>query len=186
MIMLCACFAGSGRESAAAQATSQTVRSTDARINGLLAEGYARSKTFHRLVDALRASDTIVYVEFGVCAFGHLDGCLLPFVADTGKGRYLRGVLTARLHRIGRGQLLALTAHELQHACEIAEHPEVIDVQGMLNVYRRIGFPLKGRSGYETSAARTAERAVLSELKPPAACDRAETVIRAESEGAHV
>jgi hypothetical protein len=140
-------------------------RSTDAGINALLAEGYARSTTFHGLVQALETSGTIVYVEYGICAFGHLDGCLLPFVADTGKRRYLRVVLTARPGHTDREHLLALIGHELQHALEVADHPEVTDVQGMLNMYRRIGFPLRGRSGYETSAARAAERAVLSELQ---------------------
>ncbi|HET6957876.1 MAG TPA: hypothetical protein VFI56_14880, partial [Vicinamibacterales bacterium] len=162
---------GSSFELIAASQTPEMVRSTDRRVTELLAYGYERSKTFRLLVECIQRSDTIVYVEFGVCAFGHLDACVLPFVANTSKGRYLRIVLTARLDRTDREHVLALIGHELQHAVEIVEHPEVVDVQGMLDMYRRIGFPLKGRSGYETSAARAAERAVLNELKAPIGLD---------------
>jgi len=165
VLAVCACFVGGSRgELTAASGQSQMVRSTDASINGLLAEGYVRSRTFRGLVDAIQTSDTIVYVEYGVCAFGHLDVCLLPFVANAGQGRYLRVVLTTRLNHPDRERLIALMGHELQHALEIAVHPEVVDVQGMLNMNRRIGVPLKGRSGYETAAAHAVENAVLDEL----------------------
>jgi len=165
VLAACACFVGGSRSGLTAAPATLQIRSTDASINGLLGEGYARSRTFRGLVDAIQASDTIVYVEYGVCAFGHLDGCLLPFVANAGKGRYLRVVLTTRLNHPDRERVLALIGHELQHALEVAEHPEVIDVQGMLNMYRRIGVPLNGRSGYETATAHAVENAILDELQ---------------------
>ena|SRR5260221_4322211 len=66
---------------AAVTTPAARVRSTDARILELLKEGVERSATFRALVDAIGRSDGIIYVEFGPCAFGHLNGCLLPFIA---------------------------------------------------------------------------------------------------------
>src|SRR5437588_11327270 len=66
------------------------VRSTDARMLELIREGRARSTTFNGLVEAIDHSAGITYVEFGFCAFGHLNGCLLPFIARAHGDRYLR------------------------------------------------------------------------------------------------
>jgi len=64
-----------------------------------------------------------------------------------------------------RHQLIALIAHEMQHAREVLEHAEVVDVATMEAMYRKIGVPLTGGlNGYETSAARAAGDAVLTEL----------------------
>ena len=154
------------------------IRSSDRALNELLAEGYTRSTTFQRLVDSISMTNTLVYVEAGVCAFGHVNACLLPFMATTDKGRYLRVVITQPLNLAKRDRLIALIGHELQHALEVAERPEVIDVTSMIAMYRRIGFPLKGRAGYETSAARAAGTAIFEELRKTnrAPCTRATTV----------
>jgi hypothetical protein len=141
------------------------VRSGDRMLNELVAEGYTRSITFRRLVDGISATDALVYVEAGICSFGHLNACLLPFVAATGKGRYLRVILTQPLNLRNRNRLIALVGHELQHVLEVAERPEIVDVTGMMELGKRIGFPMKGRSGYETSAARAAGDAVFDELE---------------------
>ena len=111
-------------------------------------------------------------MEAGVCAFGHLKACLLPFIATTDKVRYLRIVLTQPLNLGNRNRLIALIGHELQHALEVAARPDVVDVTSMIELYRRIGFPLKGRPGYETSAARAAGDAVLDELTRKVATSR--------------
>jgi hypothetical protein len=141
------------------------VRSTDSRILELLTEGVERSATFRSLVDAIDRSDGIVYVEFGYCAFGHLNGCLLPFVASSHGDRYLRILVTPDKNRRSHDQLIALTAHELRHAVEVIQDKEVVDADTMEAMYRRIGTPLTGsRGGYETSAARASGEAVLSEL----------------------
>ena len=141
------------------------IRSSDRALNDLLADGYARSATFQGLVDAISMTNTLVYVEAGICAFGHLRACLLPFMATTDKARYLRIVLTRPLDAAKKDRLIALIGHELQHALEVAERPEVIDVTSMIAMSRRIGFPLKGRAGYETSAARAAGTAIFEELQ---------------------
>lgn len=140
-------------------------RSTDATILELLKDGAERSATFQSLVDAIDHSNGIVYVEFGYCAFGHLNGCLLPHIAASHGDRYLRILVTPDKNRRTHDQLLALIAHEMRHALEVLAHPEVVDVATLEAMYRRIGTPLPGQqAGYETSAARAAGDAVLSEL----------------------
>jgi hypothetical protein len=150
---------------------TRRVRSTDTRVLDLLREGADRSVTFRALVDTIGRSNGIVYIEFGYCAFGHLDGCLLPFLALAHGDRYLRIVVINDKNRRSHDQLLALMAHEMRHALEVLEHEDVVNIATMETMYRRIGVPLTGLSGYETSAARAAGDDVLAELlakHPPA------------------
>jgi hypothetical protein len=155
---------------AAPQASGSTadatrVRSTDAGMLALVREGTERSVTFSTLVDTIGRSNGIVYVEFGYCAFGHLNGCLLSFIAPAPGVRYLRIIVTPDKNRRSHDQLLALIAHELRHALEVLEHVEIVDVSTMEALYRRIGTPeTGGLTGYETSAARAAGDVTLSEL----------------------
>ena len=150
--------------SAAPTQPAARVRSTNAAILQLLKEGAERSTTFRSLVDAIDHSAGIVYVEFGYCAFGHLNGCLVPFIAVSHSYRYLRIVVTPDKNQRSHNQLLALLAHEMRHALEVLEHKEVVDVATMEAMYRKIGTPLTGQTGHETSAARAAGDAVLAEL----------------------
>ena len=116
-------------------------------------------------MEAIGQSDGIVYIEFGYCAFGRLNGCLLPFIAPSHGDRYLRIVVTPDRNRCSHDQLLALLAHELRHALEVIEHREVTDVATMNVLYARIGTPQAGGvSGYETSAVRAAGDQTLAEL----------------------
>jgi hypothetical protein len=160
------------RCTAAPQTTASTpdtsrVRSSDVVMLALLHEGADRSATFRELVNAIGRSNGIVYVEFGYCAFGHLNGCLLAFMASSPGNRYLRILVTPDKNQRTHAQLLALIAHELQHALEVLEHTEVVDVATMEAMYRKIGTPLKGQPyGHETSSARAAGDAVLADLKP--------------------
>jgi hypothetical protein len=149
----------------AASADPPRVRSTDAAMLALFREGVERSATFGALIDAVDQSTGIVYVEFGYCAFGHVNGCLLHFVASSHGDRYLRVVVTPDKTRRSHDQLLAIIAHELRHALEVIEHEDVVDAATMEAMYRRIGTPLSGGvTGYETAAARAAGDAVLTEL----------------------
>ena len=59
-------------------------------------------------------------------------------------------------------QLLALIAHELQHALEVIEHEDVVDGATMQAMFRKIGVSVKG--GYETAAAAAIGDRVLSEV----------------------
>jgi len=148
-----------------AEPPASRVRSTNGAILELFEEGRARSTTFQALLDAIEHSDGIVYLEFGHCAFGHLNGCLLPFIASTASERYVRIVVTPDTRRVSHDQLLALIGHELRHALEVLEHADVVDLVTMEAMYRRLGTPIAGgQHGFETSAARATGDAVLSEL----------------------
>ena len=109
--------------------TPRSVRSTDAVMLRLIEEGTERSVTFAALVDTIGHSNDIVYVEFGYCAFGHLDGCLLPFVASSQGGRYLRVLVTPDQNRRTHDQLLALIGHGLQHALAVIQHHDVVNAE---------------------------------------------------------
>jgi len=159
LLVCCACFA-----SPATAFDAAGVRSTSAEALALIKEGADRSPSFSGLLERISESSGIVYVEFGYCALGHLNGCLLPFVVPSTGGRYLRILVTPDRTRESHDRLIALIAHELQHALEVLAHPEVVDVDSMLEMYSRIGVPLAGRKGYETSAAHAVQDAVLSEL----------------------
>jgi len=141
------------------------VRSTNTVVSALIREGSMRSPSFRRLLDRVSEANGIVYVEFGHCAFGHLNGCLLPFLVPTTGGRYLRLVVTPDKTRVDHDGLIALLAHELQHALEVLAHPDVVDLDSMLAMYAQIGRPLSGRSGYETSEAHAVQDGVASELR---------------------
>jgi hypothetical protein len=130
----------------------------------LIKEGTERSVTFRALVDDINRSDGIVYVERGICAFGRVNGCVLPFMTATHGNRYIRILVTPDIHRVSHDQVLALIAHELQHAREVIEHADVTDVATMEAMYSKIGTQLIGQKGYETSAARAAGDTVLGEL----------------------
>jgi len=160
-VALLCCYSASAR--ASTDITSH-VRSSSPALLQLIAEGSERSTTFRRLVDTLNMSSTIVYVEFGFCAFGHLDGCLLPYVTESHGTKFVRAIVTPDRTRRTHDQLLALVGHELQHVVEVTEHEEVVDVRSMQTMFDRIGTPLKTGKGYETSAAREVGDAVLAEV----------------------
>jgi hypothetical protein len=142
------------------------VRATEARILAIVEEGVARSATFRRLVETLDASDVIVYLEpkFGR---GALAGYLAHRMVAAGPMRYLKIGLDLNG---GRDRLVALVAHELQHAVEVAEVTAVRDSESMVHLFERAAIPLVCGDGcYETRAALDVQEAVLAELRMPRA-----------------
>jgi len=155
---------------AAAQSTpGQHVRSSEPRIQALIKTGHERSVTFRSLLDALNASDVIVYIESHVARESrqtvreNLDAYLLHQVASQGGYRYLRIALGARG---SQRRLIAILAHELQHAIEVAQAPEVRDSEGIERMFSALAltFGCGGTTCYETQAAKDVERVVLKEL----------------------
>jgi hypothetical protein len=141
-------------------ADSRRIRSAQPRVQQLLAEGVQRSKTFADLVSRLHATDLIVYVEttqqMGLDTVGRI---LLQTVA--GGRRYLRVQVRAMLPG---DQMIAVIAHELRHALEVAEDASVVDDASMTQLYRRIGHISDGRKGFDTDAARATGLRVRDEL----------------------
>jgi hypothetical protein len=141
------------------------VRSSEAAMVESLREGWTRSATFRRLIEQLNQSETIVYIERGICGFGHYRACLPHWIAIRAGVRYIR-ILIDPTQRGERE--LALIAHELQHALEIAQAPGIRTADDITELFRRIGrsphCPLGTPDCYETSAALAAGVAVLREV----------------------
>ena len=140
------------------------VRSTERYMIGLIREGYDRSGTFRNLVDTLQRSDVIVVIQRLPCAGGRIRSCLVSVNGPLGARQI--GIKIDPQHTIG-DWLIATIAHELQHAIEIAEHPEVIDARSAIELYRKIGIG-RCREGLseecETERALDIEKTVRDEL----------------------
>jgi hypothetical protein len=142
------------------------VRSTHTWVLDFLQEGYERSSTFRELLVDLEHTDAIVYVEPGICAFGHLMACLPNVVVATGGVRYLRVVFDPS--RASGNRALALIGHELHHARDVARAPDVRTADDVIQLFRRLGFSPMCRRGipdcFETVAARTTGDRIYDEL----------------------
>ena len=91
----------------------------------LIETGLTRSETIRRLVQRLEQSDLIAFVEVGHVTPPALGDTRI--VAASGAARYLRVRGTTRA--LPADQLMIL-GHELCHAAEIADAPEVRDSGG--------------------------------------------------------
>jgi hypothetical protein len=137
------------------------VRAMDPRILPLIDWGLSRSATFRSLIAMLEDSDVIVYVDAkrGRQALG---GYLTHNIVTSGRYRYLH----AAVETTGsRRRLVALLAHELQHAVEVAQSPDARDVEALERLFGRLAVPGCGSSTcYETQAAKDVEDIVNEEL----------------------
>lgn len=143
------------------------VRSTDALISDLVAEGYAQSAAFRRLVETIAESDGIVYVVPGECPMRGMRGCLLHTLHNASSARYLWILIESAGPP---AEVIATLAHELQHAVEVLQAPSVRSGRGMRRFYSSResgsgGFQRGGNSrAYETAAAIRIAATVRSEL----------------------
>jgi hypothetical protein len=60
--------------------------------------------------------------------------------------------------------MLSVAGHELQHALEVAAHPEVRDAATLGTLYEKIGIGMAHRGRFDTVAAQQAGRKVRNEL----------------------
>jgi len=136
------------------------VRSTDPRLIAQLADGCRRSPTMRALVETLDSSDLFVYVEAG-----RRGGGSVQLAESTPHGRYVRVSVDAGLDP---SRLIAVIAHELRHAAEIAAAPEVVDRVSLEVLYERIGVRRTrcsdGSRCYETPAAEYTTAIVFKEI----------------------
>jgi hypothetical protein len=112
----------------------------------------------------LNDSDVIVYVETSVIRAAQLEGHLVHQIVATGTVRYLR----LRLHPNGLvEQRMGVIAHELQHALEIAQAPNVGRSETVQSLFELIGFTSGAQCGdcYETTRAREVEHRVRGEIR---------------------
>jgi len=135
------------------------VRAEDPALSALIRQAIDQSATFRSLVEAIQATDGIVYVVGGRC--GHyIRACLLLWMAAAGPNRLLRVVVDDR--RQADVETMASLGHELRHALEVLTESNVTTGAGMFNFYRHSGA-VKGV--FETEAAIAAGDAVYNELK---------------------
>jgi hypothetical protein len=140
-------------------APTRHVRSTEKSIRHLLARGYRRSPTFASLLTRLQASDVIVYIQEVPRLPGGFEGRMMMLPRVHGF-RYVRIQITVR----GTDDdAIAVLGHELQHAMEVADAPEVGDEDALARLYQRIGMR-GGPHVYDTIAAQDTGRIVLKEL----------------------
>jgi hypothetical protein len=146
-------------ESAVLEAPTRHIRSNDRSVRQLLRRGYRGSRTFADLVTRLQRSDVIVYIEEVQRLPGALEGRLMMLPRVNGF-RYVR--IQLALHGSPEDSVSVL-GHELQHAAEVANAPEVNDGAGLAQLYRRTGMR-NGPDVYETAAAQAVARRVRREL----------------------
>ncbi len=141
-------------------APDRHVRAVDGGMSSVIADGMRRSGTFAHLVLALNKSDVIVYIESGRVMPATIAGRLLLAAGPDGY-RYLR-IQVSGFPR--SNELIALVGHELRHALEVAESPDVRDEASLIALYERIGHSTIGAHHYDTAAAQDAGRKVKAEL----------------------
>ena len=110
------------------------VRTTDPYVRQVVHEAVETSPGFRTLVARLVRSDVVVYLIRGPVT-PRLDAHLC-FVSAVGGLRYLAIRLSPVL---SPRRLVAIIAHELQHAVEIADAPWIVDEQTLAREYERSG-----------------------------------------------
>jgi hypothetical protein len=156
------------------------VRIVDRDLHLLLQAGLAGSPTLRALVARLERSDVVAYVRVEAMRDG-LAG-RRQFINASAGARYVL-IRVVRLPR--RSRQLALLAHELHHAVEVASAPHVVDVQTLTQEYERIGQASRhrgdGARSFETAGAIAAGDQVLKELnrRDPGARRRPHTGVAA-------
>jgi hypothetical protein len=140
------------------------VRVTERRLRDLFEEGKRSSPTFQALASRLEDSDVVVYIEEDRWATTSFAG-RLSFLSVVGGTRYLLIRVVPLMSPI---QQLAMMAHELQHAVEVADNPGVVDENSLFREYMRIGY-LNGVTStglaVDTRAAIEAGARVAQELR---------------------
>jgi hypothetical protein len=138
------------------------VRTLDARLDVLVAEGLRLSPTLRALVDRLNDSDVIVFITCERDPAARSAG-RLNFMTAAGGVRY---VVVRLKQGLPRPRAIAMLAHELQHAAEVADDASIVDEQSMEQAYERLGHrKWKGGSAtFDTRAAVDTGYRVLEEV----------------------
>lgn len=146
-----------------AAAADTRVRSVEPDVAQLLRDGRQKSPGLERLIRTIDDSDLLVYLFFRWMSLSTVGGYLEVVGAANGQ----RVVFIFINPALSPAHATAMIAHELQHAVEIANAPEVVDHASLVRHYERIG--MRTRLGllsesYDTAAARAIEHLVLDEL----------------------
>jgi hypothetical protein len=139
------------------------VRTSEPQMRALIDDAISSSTTVRALVERITASDVVVFVECernpAVSAAGRLN-----FMVAAGGQRYV----VIRLKPKPRAATIAMLAHELQHAAEIADTPAIVDEASLAREYSRIGYRSHSAAhsrAFDTKAAVDVGRRVVEELQ---------------------
>src|SRR5262245_27817363 len=148
------------------QSADEHLRTTSSVIATLIEHATERSRTFNELIQAIGASDGIVYIEEGACGHGRRS-CFVN-VTKAGPNRMLWVMLNVRGVYC---DLMGLIGHELQHTVEVLGDPQVTDFAAMYYFYSReldpgASFP------FETIRAKRTGEAVRMEVGQKTRCTR--------------
>lgn len=138
------------------------VRTSEPIIASALTLAASHSPTFQALLDRLRASDLIVYVRTRYELPQAMHG-QLTFMGAGGERRYL---LVNVAWGLMDDHLITTLAHELQHAVEVAERPDIVDSLSLGRAYESFGMQRLHRIGksFETQQAIDTGKLVLAEF----------------------
>jgi hypothetical protein len=139
--------------------TVPNVRTHNPFLASLIADSVRVSPTLAAMIDRVEQSDVIIFFEAVPRFDSNLRGCL-HFMGAAGNYRYLRAQIKTMMTRF---DIVASLAHELQHAIEIAEHPDVRSEADLEELYRRIGHERQARR-FETDEAQSVGRTVRAEM----------------------
>jgi hypothetical protein len=148
---------GPARAPGPSVAGASHIRTVDADADTLLGEGWTRSATFRRLVEALEESDLFVYVEMGYLGLP----AQLQFAAATPVGRYVR--ITINAGQEFEDTQVAWLGHELQHAVEVAAAPDVTSAETLDLFYSRFAQKMHDHA-WCTPEAQAVTGQVMAEL----------------------
>jgi hypothetical protein len=140
------------------------VRSDSAAIVALIGRASNGSPTFRRLLEAIDATDGVVYLSDLKCP----DGQRACFTGVTvgGSRRNLWVRVDVKRHD-DDWDVIRSIAHELRHTLEVLEVPSIASTAAMHFFYQRVGYQ-GGRRSYETQAAVDAGEAVRDEVRAAA------------------
>jgi len=145
------------------------IRPLTPQLERLVAEGYRLSTTFRDVVDDLRESSVIVHLVPSESLPPGVAGAL-HFVTTAHGFRCLR--VSIRID-LASELVIAVLAHELQHAFEIVQAPAVVDRRTMRDHYRLNGVRScldSDRKCYDTELAQRTGNSVYAEMLSTPSC----------------
>ena len=146
------------------------VRSAQSRVVAAIRDALSRSPTFGRLLTTLDGSDVVVYVELARKMPTGMDGYFAHWVVLSGGYRYVHIFVDFEL---AQNRLIETIAHELQHAIEFAQAPDVRTNDAMRELFQRLDSGRCVRGCTETDAAIAIQKAVARELRAQHSTDAA-------------
>jgi hypothetical protein len=140
------------------------VRTEDARLSNVIRQGLEQSPTLRELVHRIDGLSGFVYVVWSRCGtrLWEPDACLDHRIGVNGGFRFLR----VNIYPGASGErLVALIAHELQHALEVLSDNNATSQEHVAKLYERIGFKRRAADNFETEAAGRVQDAVYREAR---------------------